>query len=135
MSPEQIEKVQSSFARVEPIADQAAALFYGRLFEQNPGFRRLFKGDLQRQGGMLMATLALAVKNLHQPERILSAVQELGRRHVGYGVTAADYAPVGEALIWTLEQGLGAHFTTDVRAAWVAAYRLLSGVMVQAAEG
>lgn len=133
MTPDQIQQVQTSFAQVEPIADQAAALFYGRLFEQEPALRDLFKGDLERQGGMLMATLGLAVKNLHQPDRILSAVQALGRRHVGYGVKPEDYAPVGDALIWTLEQGLGAGFTDAHRTAWQAAYRLLSGVMIEAA--
>lgn len=134
MTPEHIHLVQTSFNRVEPIADQAAELFYGRLFEQNPSFRTLFKGDLRRQGGMLMSTLALAVKNLHQPERILSAVQDLGRRHVGYGVQSEDYAPVGAALLWTLDQGLGDDFTAEVREAWGAAYQLLSGVMTEAAK-
>jgi nitric oxide dioxygenase len=60
-------------------------------------------------------------------------VQDLGRRHVGYGVTAAHYKPVGEALIWTLEKGLGDGFTPPVKDAWVSAYTTLSSVMTEAA--
>ena len=73
-----------------------------------------------------------------QPEfidQIVPAVRALGARHVGYGVRAEHYAVVGTALLWTLEQGLGAAFTPAVRDAWAAAYRALAGVMVDAAYG
>jgi hemoglobin-like flavoprotein len=133
MTPEQIQQVQHSFEQVAPITDQAAALFYERLFTLDPGLRSLFKGDIAGQGRMLMQTLGLAVRNLHQPERIVPAVQALGERHVGYGVREADYDTVGQALLWTLEQGLGAAFTATVRDAWAAAYGLLAGIMIQAA--
>lgn len=133
MTPQQITRVQDSFAHVEPIADQAATLFYDRLFEQNPELRTLFSGDIDRQGAMLMQTLALAVKNLNTPDRIMEPLRALGRRHVGYGVQEAHYPLVGAALLWTLEQGLGDAFDEDTREAWAAAYQLLSGVMCQAA--
>jgi hemoglobin-like flavoprotein len=44
-------------------------------------------------------------------------VKALGARHSGYGVAAAHYAIVGEALLWTLERGLGEGFTPEVRSA------------------
>src|SRR5262245_55422115 len=101
MTPAEIELVQTSFKSVAPIADQAADLFYGRLFEIAPEVRPLFPEDLKEQKKKLMGMLATAVASLHQVEKIVPAVQDLGRRHGGYGVTAAHYEPVGEALIWT----------------------------------
>jgi len=133
MTPQQIARVQDSFAHVEPIADQAATLFYDRLFAQNPELRPLFSGDMERQGVMLMQTLGLAVKHLNDPEPIMEPLRALGRRHVGYGVKEAHYPLVGAALLWTLEQGLGDAFDEDTREAWAAAYELLAGVMCQAA--
>lgn len=133
MTPQQVALVQQSFVSVRPIAAQAADLFYGRLFEIAPEVRSLFPADMAEQKAKLMSMLATAVNNLHQVETIIPAVQELGRRHVGYGVTADQYKPVGEALIWTLQQGLGDAFTDDVRDAWVATYGTLVEVMTAAA--
>jgi hemoglobin-like flavoprotein len=128
----QKELVQKSFAQVRPIADAAAALFYRRLFELDPTLRPLFKGDLKEQGRKLMDMLGLAVKGLDRPEALLPALAALGRRHAGYGVNKHDYETVGEALIWTLEQGLGPSFTPDVREAWEAVYGFVAGAMREA---
>ena len=134
MTPEQASLVQDSFRLVVPIKDQAAGLFYGRLFEIDPGTRPLFAGtDLAEQGAKLMATLGFVVGGLKRPEQVVPAAQALARRHLGYGVVAAQYASVGEALLWTLRRGLGGAFTPEVEAAWAAAYALLSGVMLEAA--
>ena len=129
MTPHQVELVQASFEKVVPIAGTAADLFYDRLFEIAPQTRSLFPTDLTEQKGKLMSMLGTAVTNLHKLETILPAVKDLGARHKGYGVTAAHYAPVGAALIWTLEKGLGADFTPDVKAAWSEAYTVLAGAM------
>ena len=133
MSPEQIASVQSSWDKVKPISDQAAALFYERLFELDPGVRPLFKGDMQAQGQKLMTMLNTAVVGLDRLDAIVPAVADLGRRHVGYGVTAEHYDTVGAALLWTLEQGLGDAFTEEVKSAWTVAYTTLADVMKAAA--
>jgi nitric oxide dioxygenase len=132
MTPEQARLVQESFANVP--AEAAATLFYGRLFELAPQLRGLFHADIDTQGKKLMAMIAIAVKGLGDLPRILPALQALGARHRGYGVEPWHYATVGEALLWTLEQGLGEHFTPAVREAWTEAYGLLAGAMIQAAE-
>jgi hemoglobin-like flavoprotein len=132
VTPQQIELVQASFKKVVPIAGTAADLFYDRLFEIAPEVRALFPSDLTEQKMKLMAMLGTAVTNLHKLETILPAVEDLGRRHRGYGVTAAHYAPVGAALLWTLEKGLGADFTPEVKAAWTDTYKALSSVMTAA---
>ena len=134
MDTKQIELVQASFEQVRPIADQAADLFYGRLFEIAPHYRMMFKHDMKKQGAMLMSTLGLAVGSLKNLETILPAVRSLGQRHAGYGVTAADYQPVAEALLWTLEYALGDAFTPELKEAWVEAYTTLAGVMIEASE-
>lgn len=133
MTPDQVKLVQDSFKKVLPIAPQAADLFYGRLFEIAPQVKPLFPADLTEQKKKLMMMIATAVNNLHQVETIVPAVQDLGRRHVNYGVTADHYKPVGEALIWTLEKGLGDAFTPDVKSAWVTTYTTLQSVMTAAA--
>lgn len=133
MTPEQIELVQDSFASVRPIAATAADLFYGRLFAIAPEVRSMFPDDMTEQKKKLMTMLGVAVANLDNPDVVVPAVQGLGRRHATYGVTDAHYAPVGDALIWTLEQGLGAAFTPAVHEAWVATYGLVAGLMKDAA--
>jgi hemoglobin-like flavoprotein len=133
LTPAQIELVQTSFRSVKPIADQAADLFYGRLFEIAPAVRPLFPDDLTEQKKKLMAMLATAVTNLHQVETIVPGVEDLGRRHSRYGVTPEHYKPVGEALLWTLEKGLGPAFTPPVKEAWSGAYTTLASVMTSAA--
>jgi nitric oxide dioxygenase len=134
MDEKQIDLVRASFARVAPISRDAAAMFYGRLFVIAPALRRLFGDDMEAQGAKLMAMLATAVANLDRLDTIVPAVRALGARHAGYGVQDADYAPVAEALLWTLSQALGDAFTPETQAAWVAAYTLLAGQMQGAAH-
>ena len=135
LTRQQIRLVQRSFAKVEPIADRTAELFYGRLFELDPSLKPLFKGDMTEQGRKLMQMLGVAVKGLNNLDSIVPAVQDLGRRHVDYGVKESHYRTVGEALLWALEQGLGDDFTADTRTAWAATYNLLAEVMTTAARG
>jgi len=132
MTPEQKELVRVSFAQVGPIADQAAGLFYDRLFVLDPSLRVLFPADLTAQRRNLMQMIAVAVAGLDRLDQIIPAVQALGQRHRGYGVPDSSYATVGVALIWTLEQGLGPAFTPATRAAWIAIYTLLSDTMLTA---
>ena len=135
MTPHQIDLVQSSFAKVAPIADTAAVIFYDRLFEIAPEVKPLFRGDMTEQGRKLMATLAVVVNGLSNLESVLPAASALARRHVAYGAKPAHYPVVGGALLWTLEKGLGDAWTPEVAEAWTAAYRTLSGYMISEAYG
>ena len=133
MTPQQVNQVQASFIKVAPIANRAAALFYGRLFETAPETRALFCGDMGRQGRKLMAAVATVVNSLGDFAAIVPVARDLAKRHVAYGVAPEHYARVGSALLWTLEQGLGDEFTPALRAAWEAAYSALSEVMISSA--
>lgn len=135
MTPTQVEMVQQSFSKVAPIADQAAALFYGRLFEIAPEVKPLFRGDMKEQGKKLMGTLAVVVGGLTRLDTILPAASALAKKHVAYGVKPTHYTPVGAALLWTLEKGLGPEWTPEVATAWTTAYTTLSGYMISQAYG
>lgn len=129
MKPEQITAVQESWREVESISDQAAALFYERLFTLDPSLQSLFQGDMVAQGKKLMSMIGVAVRGLSRLDSIVPAVEQLGVRHAGYGVKEEDYDTVAAALLWTLGQGLGAHFTDELKQAWTEAYTLLASTM------
>lgn len=132
MNQSDITLVKDSFRKVLPIADQAAALFYARLFELDPQLRHLFRGDIVEQGRKLMTMIATAVASLERLETLVPAVRQLGARHAGYGVSEEHYATIGAALLWTLEKGLGPEFTPAVREAWTTTYSLLASTMIEA---
>ncbi|MGB1800799.1 MAG: globin family protein [Gammaproteobacteria bacterium] len=134
MTPEQISLVSESWAKVLPISEQAAELFYGKLFELDPSLKPLFKGDMKEQGRKLMLMIDTAVSNINDVEAIIPALEDLGKRHVGYGVKAEYYTTVAEALLWTLGQGLGEAFTEEVKEAWTQTYTTLAEVMITAAN-
>jgi hemoglobin-like flavoprotein len=135
MTPDQVKAIQESFAKVVPISQQAAAMFYGRLFEIAPSVKPLFRGDIEEQGRKLMAMLGAVVNGLGNLETILPAASALAKRHIDYGVKAADYEPVGAALLWTLERGLGPQWTLELKAAWTEAYTVLADFMIAEAYG
>ena len=122
--------VQRTWEMVLPIADDAAQLFYNRLFELDPSLKPMFAhSDMAEQRKKLMQMITVAVRGLPRLDELVPAIEAMGRRHVGYGVTDAHYDTVGAALLWTLEQGLGAEFTPAARASWTATYFTLATVM------
>ena len=135
MTPDQIELVQQSFAKVAPISEQASVLFYDRLFEVAPSVRAMFPDDMTEQRKKLMATLAVVVNGLTNLEAVLPAASALAKRHVSYGAKPEHYPVVGGVLLWTLEKGLGEGWTPEVASAWTAAYGTLSGYMISEAYG
>jgi nitric oxide dioxygenase len=133
VTPEQIQLVQQSFAKVAPISEQAATIFYDRLFEVAPAVRAMFPDDMKEQRKKLMTTLAVVVGGLSNLEAVLPAASALAKRHVSYGATPEHYPVVGGALLFTLEKGLGDGWTPPVAAAWSAAYGTLSTYMISEA--
>jgi len=133
MTPAQVKLIQDSWSKVLPISETAADLFYGKLFELDPDVRSMFKGDMKEQGRKLMAILNTAVNSLKNVEAIVPTLQDMGKRHVNYGVKEEDYDTVGEALIWTLGAGLQGDFTEETKTAWIAVYTLVADTMKTAA--
>jgi methyl-accepting chemotaxis protein len=133
MNPHTITLVQRSWSEVLPMADQAAELFYAKLFELDPTLQPLFKGNLKAQGQRLMQMIGAAVGMLDDAPTLLPVLRELGQRHAGYGVQTPHYATVGAALLHTLYMGLGSAYTRDVQAAWTEVYGLVADTMSGAA--
>ncbi|NVK38997.1 MAG: hemin receptor [Gammaproteobacteria bacterium] len=125
--------VRDSFAKVEPIAEAAADIFYNKLFEYDPSLKPLFKTDLKSQGKKLMAALKLAVSSLDNLDKLVPVLEKMAIQHVDYGVKVDDYTPVGNALIFTLKTGLGEQFTPDLKQAWIETYKTMATVMRAAA--
>jgi hemoglobin-like flavoprotein len=133
MIPQQKMLIQKTWSQVVPIADQAAAIFYQRLFEIDPSTRPLFNTtDMAQQRKKLLQILGVAVSSLDNLGALSKTVEDLGRRHAGYGVKDTHYDSVGVALLWTLEQGLGDAWTPEAAAAWKEVYGILSSIMRQA---
>ena len=126
--------VQQTFAQIAPADDLVADLFFARLFQLDPTLRGLFPNDLRSTKIRLMRTLAQCVREINTPGDAMPEIAALGRRHLGYGVQPKHYQTFGEALLWTLEKGLGEDFTPELREAWRAFYDELTTVM-QAAQG
>lgn len=134
MDSKQVALVQESFAKVAPIAPQAAALFYNNLFTLDPSLKPLFKGDMVAQGETLMQMIAAAVSKLTQLDVLVPVLQNLGKQHVAYGVVDSHYDTVGAALLQTLGQGLGEAFTVEVKEAWTSVYGVMATTMKAAAK-
>jgi nitric oxide dioxygenase len=134
MTAKQIQLIKMSLARIAPAAEPVAVAFYARLFELNPSLRLMFPANLDEQGRKLMQILGAVVGMLNRPDSLIPALESLGRRLSGYGLRDEHYDTVCEALLWTLERGLGPLFTDEGREAWTALYQVVSTTMQNAAR-
>ncbi len=135
ITPRQKALVQSSFAKVEPIADDAAKIFYDKLFEYDPKLKHMFKSDMKAQGRKLMSTLKVAIKGLDDLDSLVPVLENIAVQHLSYGVKDKDYTTVGNALLYALKTGLGSEWTPELRQAWVDTYRIVATVMKSKAYG
>ncbi len=134
LTSQQAELVQKTWALVLTSKAEAGEIFYDRLFTIDPSLRSLFKSDIKAQSAVLIGMISFAVNKLNNVGEIVADVKALGVRHKKYNVEESHYATVGEALLWTLEKGLGTHWTADAKTAWIAVYTLLSTTMINAAN-
>ena len=134
MTPEQVQIIKLTFVQVMSNKDHVGRMFYDRLFAIAPETRPMFKGDIDAQSRKLMDTLALAIGMLRDMPALVATLQALATRHTAYGVRDEHYDKVGEALLWTLEKGLGAAFTPEARTAWAALYGAVAKIMRDAVK-
>lgn len=133
LTDEQLALIRASWAEAASNGALAADLFYGRLLRMAPETGALLQSDPGRTGRKLTDTLGFVVDRISQPDTLAEAARALAVHHLAYGVRPEHYAPVCEALIWTLEHMLGPRFTPQMREAWVAALDRLSKLMLNAA--
>lgn len=133
MTQRQIELVKSTWsmaASLDPIV--VGGLFYNRLFEIAPQVKPMFRNPIPEQSKKLLAMVNYVIVKLDKLDAILDEVAKLAQRHTAYGVKPEHYIIVGEALLWTLEQGLGENWNAEVKDAWIECYTILSGAMIAA---
>lgn len=135
MNPAQIKLVKESFEKLVPIKDHFATDFYNELFRLDPSVRPLFKTDMASQKEKLVSTLAFVIGALHNPAMIIGAIEELGKRHVGYGTKPEHYDTVGKAIVHALQKAQPYEMKGELLAAWLAAYTMIADIMKQAAYG
>lgn len=133
MTPEQITLVQASLARLGPELPALATRFYQELFERNPALSALFTTDLAVQEVRFAEKLTEIVRAMPRLGELLGHTRALGARHAGYGVRAADYRTVGDALLAALAAALGGGFDAPTREAWDIAYNLVAETMLEGA--
>jgi len=137
MKTNHIYLLQDSFNLVVKIPTETIGeLFYNRLFEIVPEIRPMFgHTDMSEQSRKLITMLTYIVKRLDDFANVTNEITKLAQRHIRYGVVEPKlYEPVGEALLWTLEQTLGTNWNNEVKTAWTACFILLSTAMIEACE-
>jgi len=135
MTEQQIILIKKSwriFRQIDP--HLVGGVFYEKLFAEQPGLRKMFKGSIDAQSQKLIDMLSAIVMHLDDLENLKADIRDLAIRHVAYGVKPEHYNAVGAALLWTLEQGLGSDWNTDVENAWSACYGVLAATMIQASR-
>ena len=136
MTTQQIKLVKKSwlmFRQIKPAV--IADVFYSRLFYEHPELRKLFPKDMTGQYDKLIGTLNVLVGRLDKFDELTADIADLALRHKDYGTKPAHYVYVGQALMWTLENGLGTDWNEEVAEAWATCYTLLSNTMIDAAKG
>ena len=132
MDARHVAVVQQSFEKLAALGERLPQLFYAELFAIDPALRAMFDGDMRRQHMKFLMALALIVRSLHEPDKIISTIENLAIKHVGYGVRPKHFTPFGNALLRTLKKALGPDYTREVAVAWEESFRMLAHIMKQA---
>jgi hemoglobin-like flavoprotein len=136
MTSAQIQRIHHSWRLLKAVDPAIVGdVFYSRLFFLHPRLRGMFPKKMEEQHQKLIDMLSHMVARLDQPEQLAQEVQAMGARHLGYGVKPEHYAMVGDALLWTLEKGLGHDWTPETAEAWAACYDLIAGKMMEVTAG
>lgn len=125
-----IKRTWKLFREIDPVV--VGDTFYSKLFLDNPSVRKMFPKEMNQQYQKLIDMLSTVVGRLDNLEDLSGDIAAMAQRHVAYGVKPAQYKKAGEALLWTLEQGLGKDFTPDVKEAWIKCYTTLANAMIDA---
>lgn len=135
MTAEQIQLVKQTWKTFRGINPATVGdLFYSKLFADNPSLRKMFPVNMQQQYQKLIDMLNAVVIRLDRLDEITEEIAAMAQRHVEYGVRPAHYKLVGNALLWTLQKGLGNDWTLEVKNAWLTCYTILADTMIKSAS-
>ena len=122
------------FVRFEVTSSSKFSLLRFGVHRVHPSQELFSETDIDKQGAKLMKTLGIAVGSLDKMDKLVPVLQNLGKRHVSYGVTAVMYPSVGQALLLTFDKCLGEECTPETKEAWAWVFGVISGVCIQAAK-
>jgi hemoglobin-like flavoprotein len=126
------ELLRDTVERVLAADDTFPARFYDRLFAEHPEVQAMFRGNSPgAQRKMFAQKLVAIVDHIEDPEWIAREAAALGKGHAGYGVTPEMYPWVGDALIATVAEACGEHWTAAAAEAWRSAYDRLSRAILE----
>ena len=114
--------------------DDVALFFYSYLFLKYPETRDMFPPSMTTQRDRLVGALIRIVTDVDNVDALVPYLQDLGRDHRKFGAIAGHYPAVGEALLATLRHFSGDDWTPQLQSDWAAAYGIVAGAMVGAAE-
>ncbi len=133
MTPESIERIESSFAVLKPHAFDLTELFYAKLFAKHPGVRPLFPEDIKPQSEKLAQTIGVVVGSIRNLGALVPVLHAMGERHVAYGTEPAPYDAVRDTLLEAMAELAGDLWTDDLQADWTAALNLVGETMLAGA--
>ncbi len=127
--------VAASYTRVLPRAKDFTAKVYEHLFAADPSLRALFPADVEEQKTKLAHALRVSVEGLRDPERLVPFLQDLGRRHIAYGIQPAHFDTLGNAIHAALREFDAENWNSELSSAWRSAYGFLATAMRQGFAG
>ena len=130
LTKDEVKLIQRSWVDLTANSKRVGEVFYNKLFERNPDMKSLFTGELKEQAGALMRMVKTVVEGLSNPNIIVPAIQDLGRRHHDYGVKSDQYKKFGDCLIMCLEHETGGTFDAKTKSAWQKLYAILAETMI-----
>ncbi|QMW07024.1 hemoglobin [Spirosoma foliorum] len=132
MTNQQLQLVKQTWKLLREIDPSVlGGVFYGRLFFKYPALRPMFNRSMESQYQKFVDMLSIIVARLDRPDTVAQEIGMLARSHAGYGVQPTHYEDVKEALLWTLERGLGLDWNTDVQQAWIGCYDAITQLMLE----
>ena len=134
MDERQILLIKKSWRHVLLNEDEAGTLFYDRLFQIAPEVKYLFKGSVKELTRKLVSMVTFIVSKLHNREDVMHEIRSLAKRNNHYQLSAEYYAFVGEALLWTLENGLAEKWTDELKDTWANVYFTLADSMINVSK-
>ena len=135
MTGEQIVLIKKTWKLIREINPVLVGdTFYSKLFADNPSLRKMFPKYMNEQYAKLIDMLSTIVARLDHLDDLTNEITAMARRHIQYGVKPDQYRLVGNALLWTLEQGLGGDWNDEVKEAWSLCYNTLANTMIAASS-
>ncbi len=135
MTPKQIRIVKQSWSilqKIDPVI--VADVFYTKLFHDKPPLRKMFPEKMEDQYKKLIDMISVIIGRLDRLDELTQDIEDMAKRHTGYGVKDQHYTLVGNALLWTLAKGLGNDWTDEMKDAWIECYTTLTNIMVRSAK-